>query len=630
MCGLTGAAAKTAAGNGYLERIREATECLARRGPDASGTSRHGPLVLGHRRLSVIDTSAAAAQPMRDASGRYEIVFNGEFFNYREHRERLLREGCPLRTGSDTEVLLNLYAQEGPACLRHVNGFFALALYDAREETLFLARDRFGVKPLLIYEDADALLFASEMKALLRFGIPRTLDRGALLAFLQLNYVPAPAAILQGVRKLEPGMQLLYSVKERRILQEERYYRLPFPEPARRITDRAEAAARLYNTLDAAVQRRLVSDVPLGAFLSGGTDSSIVSALAARHTGALKTFSIGFTDEPFYDETPFAQRVARHIGAAHTVFPVTNADLLGVLHDVLDYIDEPFADASALNVFLLSRRTRQAVTVALSGDGGDELFAGYNKHYAEWTLRRRRALAPALALLHPLLRPFHGSRHTPAGNRLRQLRRFAEGARLGPVQRYWRWCGIASETDAAQLLRPFDPAQYPEWKKHWLAPLAGAADFNRILYADVHLILHGDMLAKVDLMSMANSLEVRTPFLDYEVAELAFALPEPFKIGAAGQKLILKEAFGHLLPPGILQRAKKGFEVPLLTWFRTDLRPLITEDLLSDDFVASQGLFNPAEVRKLKRRLFSAQPGEIEARMWGLVVFQSWWKRYMA
>ncbi len=630
MCGITGAVARTEKGRVAAGRIDRAVECLVRRGPDAGGTARHGNVTLGHRRLSVIDTSDAAAQPMHDATGRYSIVFNGEFFNFREHRSRLADGGYPFRTASDTEVLLALFARDGSDCLRHVNGFFALAIYDRASEELFIARDRFGVKPLLLYESEDVLAFGSEMKSILAYGIPRKLDTVSLYTYLQLNYVPGPATMLQGIRKMEPGTFIVFSVKENRILREEPYYRIPLADPEAPAPGLREAAGILYDTMDRAVQRRLVSDVPLGAFLSGGIDSSVVAALAARHSDRLETFSIGFTDEPYYDETRYAQAVANHLGTDHTVFSVTNDDLFGILHDVLDYIDEPFADSSALNVFLLSRQTRRRVTVALSGDGGDELFAGYNKHRAEWILRNNALLRLALKGAFPLLAPLRGSRRSAFGNRIRQLGRLGEGARLGARERYWRWCCIAGERAAADLmLHPPDLLPFGERKGWWLRDFGTGGDFNRLLLTDVNLILPGDMLTKVDLMSMANSLEVRTPFLDYEVVNAAFALPATCKIDRHSQKVVLKEAFASLLPAGITGRRKQGFEVPLRTWFRTSLRSLIEDDLLADSFIAEQGLFERKAVARLRSSIDAANPGEGEARIWGLVVFQYWWKKYL-
>ncbi len=630
MCGIAGGIAG-AQGSRFIERIAEATDCMASRGPDDRGHKVFGRLALGHRRLSVIDTSAAASQPMQDATGRYVIVFNGEFFNYREHREFVLSKGCTLRTRSDTEVLLNLYLLEGERCLQRVNGFFALAIYDTREKTLFLARDRFGVKPLYLFEDGDSFLFASEMKALIRFGIPREPDPASLHIYLQLNYIPPPYSIFRQVRKMMPGTYILYDAGKNKLVREASFFDISPEAPETAPSSYADAGNRLHELMDASVRRRLVSDVPLGAFLSGGLDSSIVSALAARHTDKLRTFSIGFPREPYYDETPFARKVAKHLGTDHTVFDVGNRDLFGILYDVLDYTDEPFADSSALNVYILSRHTRREVTVALSGDGGDELFAGYHKHRAEWIIRNRQLFTATLRNLYPLLKHLHGGRGGSMANRIRQAQRFADGARMNARDRYWRWCALAGEAEADRMMQT--PAgssgEYIKRKQLLTSWIGDGTDLNGTLLNDVKMILPGDMLTKVDLMSMAHSLEVRTPFLDYEVVQHAFHMPAKFKIDAQHQKKILKDAFSRLLPGEILSRGKKGFEVPLLNWFRTDMRDLIEKDLLGDDFIRSQGVFNPAAVRALKQRLFSTYPGEIQGRVWGMVVFQYWWRKYM-
>ncbi len=534
-----------------------------------------------------------------------------------------------LRSESDTETLLHLYIHEKEKCLSRINGFFSLAIYDQELQEIFMARDRFGVKPLLIYEDEDSFLFASEMKALLRLGIQKELDIDSLKIYLQLNYIPQPYSVFKGVRKMMPGTWIKYSLIQNQITEEKKYYSLP--EVSSNNARGDEVKSRLFELLDSSVQRRMISDVPLGCFLSGGIDSSIISALAARHTTRLKTFSIGFKDAPFYDETHFARLVAQMHHTDHTMFRISNNDLYEVLHDVLNYLDEPFADSSALNVFILSRMTRKEVTVALSGDGGDELFAGYSKHRAEWIMRHKPLWRTAMKLLHPILKKFSGSRHSTFANRMRQLKRFSEGAMLNESDRYWRWCGISGEKETDLLLAPelkqFNGA-YLKRKEKLVRLPSGMNDLNKILYADMSLILPGDMLAKVDLMSMANGLEVRTPFLDYEVVDFAFSLPSSLKINKTEQKKLLKETFRALLPSEILNRAKKGFEVPLLQWFQSELKSMIGNEWLEDSFIREQKIFDPDEIQKLKRKLFTNPSGDIEARIWGLVVFQNWWKKY--
>ncbi len=629
MCGITGIVAYTDKGLRLLEYTEKAMHSLSRRGPDAAGLKQWNNIVFGHRRLAIIDLSSAANQPMNDATGRYTIVFNGEFFNFKNHQELVRSKGFTLRSASDTEVLLYLYIMEGEKCLQRINGFFALAIYDHQNGELFLARDRYGVKPLLYYAGKDYFVFASEMKSLLAYGPALSLDHASLFAYLQLNYIPPPHSIFNEVKKLKPGHYLRIRTHENTGISEHCWYHLP--EPADGIISYDAAKKELEKLADEAVKRRLISDVPLGCFLSGGIDSSIVAALAARHTSHLKTFTIGFRDEPHFDETKYAAALARKHRTDHTVFSLTTDDLFGILEEALDYLDEPFADSSALNVYILSKQVRQQVTVILSGDGADELFGGYHKHRAELLIRKYPMLASSMSALAPLLSAFSGSRQTTAGNRLRQLHRFAQGAGLDARERYWRWCSLASEKDAASLLihmPPSVPDEYSKRKQAIISSIHGGEDMNDVLKTDFHLVLAGDMLVKVDLMSMAHGLEIRNPFLDFELVNFVFRLPSDYKISMCKQKKILKETFGRLLPIEILNRGKKGFEVPLLRWFRGSLRQKIENDWLNDDFIHEQKIFQPAAVKQLKGQLNASFPGEAVGRLWALIVFQHWWKKY--
>lgn len=633
MCGIAGVISFSENGKKQLEKIHLATACLSKRGPDHSGIFTNEKVAFGHRRLSIIDTSDLANQPFTDSSGRYTIIFNGEFFNYREHREQLLHKGVSLRSESDTEVLLNLYILEGEKCLQKVNGFFALAIFDQVEESVFIARDRIGVKPLLYYHDNDKLVFASEMKSLLQFEVPKKIDFTSIFSYLQLNYIPAPYSVFENVLKLTPGCFVKIDLKQRQpLINEVAYYKIPVPDFKIYPDDFSyvEKQREFFRLMEEAVQRRLVSDVPLGSFLSGGIDSSVIAALAARHTPHLKTFSIGFRDEPLFDETYYANLVARQHKTDHTVFSLTNDDLFSNLFNVLDYIDEPFADSSALAVHILSMHTRKHVTVALSGDGADELFGGYNKHRAEWLIHHNRLFTSSMGAAGIFTKILSGSRNSKLGNRLRQINRFAEGIALSQKDRYWRWCSFIDQHAASKLLdKETDHKIYQQRKDDVLRFIEKESDLNRIFYTDAHLVLQGDMLTKVDLMSMANSLEVRNPFLDYTIVNFAFTLPESFKIDKTHQKKIVKDTFRSLLPEELYMRKKQGFEVPLLKWFRHDLKSLIAEDLLNDDFIEEQHIFNSGEIKRLKNQLFSSQPGEVHARIWGLLVFQYWWKKNM-
>jgi asparagine synthase (glutamine-hydrolysing) len=632
MCGITGIFSFNLVGKFNKIHITAATQSMQKRGPDFQDIYIDEWVGLGHRRLSVIDPSENANQPMWDASHRYAIVFNGEIFNYRELRKELEGKGATFRSHSDTEVLLQLFIREKEHCLSRLDGFFAFSIYDKQEQTFFLARDRYGVKPLLYLHDEDKFIFASEMKTILQYGIEKTLDHTSLLIYLQLNYIPAPETIFRRVKKLLPGHYLVVS---RRSMSIHSWYRIPY-DPAKASSNPAsyEGAKKTFSALlEQAVQRRLVADVPLGAFLSGGLDSSIVTGLARRHKEDLQTFSIGFRDEKFFDETRYANLVAKHFNTRHTVFSLTNHDLFGHVHSILDYIDEPFADSSAINVFILSRETRQRATVALSGDGADELLGGYHKHEALNRMLHPGWKEHTLSALALLWRTLPRSRNNRMANFIRQADRFAGAAKLSPPQRYWR---LASYIDMPASLRMLTPeARASLQLEHFekvqtaiLEPFTLGHSINEVLLADMHLVLQNDMLVKVDTMSMANGLEVRSPFLDHHLVNFAFTLPYQFKVSGGTRKKILRDAFRDMLPGELYSRPKKGFEVPLLKWFRKEMKSLINDDLLSEKRIKEQQLFNYEEIARLKRKLFSRNPGDVHAQIWALAVFQWWYKKY--
>ena len=636
MCGITGIYAFNEVGRFFSINLQQATQQLSKRGPDFLNTSLHNRVNLGHTRLSIIDPNPESHQPMTDPTERYTIVFNGEIYNYREIRQKLQNQGVEFTTASDTEVVLQAYIHQGVECLASFDGFFALGIYDKEANTLLLARDRFGIKPLLIYQDEDKLFFGSEMKALVRFGIEKEIDYVSLKTYLQLNYLPQPYSMLKKVRKLAVGHYLL--IKGREDQEEKAYYEIPYQGTATNFAGSYEDAQKAFaQILEKSVQQRLVSDVPLGSFLSGGIDSSVVASLAARHTDKLHTFSIGYKDEPFFDETNYARMVAKKIGTEHTVFSVSNQDMLDHLDEILNYIDEPFADSSAIAVYILSKHTRKHVTVALSGDGADELFSGYNKHAAEYRLRQNNWQVNLVKSLAPIWKKLPKSRSSSIGNKVRQFHRFAEGAKLSVKDRYWSWATFAQEQIidnlfTEQALGRVNQERYQNQKEGLLSHLKndGIADFNELLLTDMQLVLPGDMLTKVDLMSMANSLEVRVPFLSHEVVDFAFSLPAEFKIDARYRKKIIQDTFRDVLPKELYQRPKKGFEVPLLKWLKSDLKDLINQDLLSEELIEKQGIFKIQEIEQLKQKLFSANPEDTHARIWGLLVFQNWWKKWFA
>lgn len=595
------------------------------RGPDNSGFFTDSNVALGHARLSIIDTSEASNQPFYSADKRYAIIYNGEVFNYKEHREALQKKGISFRTSGDVEVLLQLYITQGESFLENVNGFFAFAIYDTREKSLFLARDRFGIKPLFYSADASKFMFASEMRALLKYPIEKKLDQTSLLEYLQLNYIPAPFTMLEGVLKFPAGHYT--KIKAGQQVEFKRYYKEPYPQPLSK-TSYTDATKTFYNLLDDAVQKRLIADVPLGTFLSGGLDSSAVSAIAKNHKPDLMTFSIGYKNEPMFDESRYAELVSKKLKTNHHTFMLDNADLYNELFKVLDALDEPFGDSSAIPMHILSRKTKEHVTVALSGDAGDELMGGYNKHKAEMMVRNSYLISPFFVFASPFVKLIPQSRNSKLGNLARQGLKLAEGYMINTKDRYWRWASFAKENEAKALLKNSNLATYKERKEQILSSLSD--DFNSLLYTDVKLVLQNDMLVKVDSMSMANSLEVRSPLLDYRLVDFLFSLPVSYKITSNDQKKILRDSVAHLLPQEVLIRKKQGFEVPLLKWFQGELRNQIETNWLNDEKITEQGIFNVDAIKTLKKKVFSNNPGDSVARVWGLIAFQHWYKKYMA
>lgn len=635
MCGITGYYALSNNALGNVIKVRQSTEKMYLRGPDCGDIYTHGKVALGHRRLSIIDTSQGAVQPMSDITGRYTIAFNGEIFNYKELSAKYLdkvwqKNGGP-KTTSDTEILLYLLIEYGTECLSWLSGFFAFAFYDKDNGKLVLARDRYGKKPLNYYSTDEEFAFSSEMKALLEWGIPKKLNYSVLHQYLQLNYIPQPQSMIEGVAKLKPGHYML--VDNAGVREYRAYYEIKIDTTSYSKYTYEGAQQELVNRMDESVQERMIADVPLGAFLSGGIDSSVIVALASKYTKNLNTFSVGYKDNAFYDETKYAKLVAEKYKTNHTVFSLTNNDFLEHVYSVLDYLDEPFADSSAIPEYILCHHTRKYVTVALSGDGGDEVFAGYNKHAAEWKMRQSSVVNNLVKAGLPLWSMLPRSRSNKFTNLFRQLHRFAEGGKLSLKDRYWRWASFNTVTQTDSLLSSdaLSKVDYSvmEHERQELLKYMQGSDFNELLLTDMNLVLTGDMLVKVDLMSMANSLEVRSPFLDYKVVDFAFSLPQEYKINGSMKKRVVQDAFRSMLPEEIYNRPKHGFEIPLLDWFKNELWGLINDDLLSKTFIEEQGIFNTDAIEHLKKKLHSNSPEDSHATIWALIVFQYWWKKYL-
>ena len=621
MCGITGIWAFNEVGRFQLTNLAKSTASLSHRGPDDQGVYHDHFVGLGHRRLSIIDTSSQGHQPMSSSDGRYHIVFNGEIYNFQEIKKELLHYGADFVSETDTEVLLQLFIHKGKKCLDDLNGFFAFAIYDSAQNRLFIARDRIGIKPLLYFQDDFKFLFASEMQAILAFGLDVAIDHNALNYYLQLNYTPAPLTMVKGVKKLMPGEYI--DILDGEVIKG-KYYGLP---------DRAEnselsydqAKDQLKEALHESVKKRMIADVPLGCFLSGGIDSSVITALASEQTQHLSTFSIGFEGAKFFDETSYAELVAKKFQTNHTTFRLSNDEIFYELDHIVHHFDEPFADSSAIPVYILSKKTRDHITVALSGDGADEIFSGYNKHSAWWQIENSARFKSFVKHISTFAKILPKSRSGKLSNYMRQTVKFAEAMKLSPADRYWFLASISHEKDVNKLLvnSEFDH----DFKRDWLGDLENYQNMNDLLRADTQFLLPNDMLKKVDVMSMATSLEVRVPFLDHGLVDFVFSLQENFKIDGAMRKRVLQDAFRDILPKELYMRPKKGFEMPLLNWLKTSLKSELKEELFNQEKIIHQGFFNWKQVAKLQKRLHSINPGDSHAQVWALYVFQKWYDR---
>ncbi len=594
---------------------------LVHRGPDQGAESVSGPCGLANRRLAVLDLSADAALPMHSADGAITLAYNGEIYNYPDLRRTLEAVGVNLCTHADAEAVIALYQRHGLGFVEHLRGMFALALWDAPRQQLVLARDRLGKKPLFLYQDSERLVFASEIKALLRHpAVPRRPARDLTALLLAYGYMPAPQTFFEGIVALPPGHLLV--CQDGRIASHA-YWTPPQATPAdprARAEDYLEA---LRATLDEAVRLRLLSDVPLGAFLSGGLDSSLIVALMARHmTERVKTFAIGFAGEPSFDETPHARCVAELLGTDHHEF-IVEPDAISLLPFLVWHHDQPFADSSAIPTYLVSQHTRAHVTVALTGDGGDELFAGYERfHAANLAARYRRLPAVARAAIGRAARALPEA--TSYRGFAQRARRFVQGAEQEPRAAYFDWVRVFDDTQIAALLAD-PPAASPT--AHFAAHFRpdDPRDFTaQLLDVNLRTYLPDDLLVKADRSSMAASLEARSPFLDQELLALAARVPANLKLRGGVTKRILKQLAAGLLPPEIINRPKHGFGVPVGRWFREDLRDY-TRDILLDPQTLARGYFREATVRALLDEHGSGRRNH-GARLWTLLTFE-WWHR---
>ena len=623
MCGIAAIVSFNDKGKERFTRIPKCAELLKHRGPDNQKFIIESGFAMAHARLSIIDLSEASNQPFRTQDGRFTLVYNGEIFNYKELKNQLEQSGHIFYTEGDVEVLISLYKEFGKDCLHKINGFFSFVLYDKKTEIFFAARDRFGVKPFYYYTDEHYFACSSELRTLKYITECNTINRAALHLYLQLTYIPEQVSILENISKLGPG-EFLYI--ENNKVQKEKYYSIKLPL---KYKEEKNVNTSFLKLLESAVEERLTSDVPVGCFLSGGIDSSIITAIAAEQNKSLQTFSIGFKNNRHFDESLYAEIVAKKYKTQHHTFYLGEAEAEDELEKFLLATDEPFADSSAFNVYVLSKKTKEHVKVVLSGDGADELFAGYNKHRAEWMIRNQHMKTSLLKSGSSLTKLFPASRSNTISNRIRQLERFASGAKLTAQERYWRWACFYEETKATELIKLSQKEMEISGKIKNQYSSEIDVDFNSLLLADMNLVLPSDMLTKVDRMSMANALEVRNPFLDYRLVEFAFSLKASTKIDAVTQKKIVKESCAHLLPAEILNRKKHGFETPVQQWLKGVLKSKINEYCLDKDFIEHQNLFNYKELKRLVEQALSASGGDSTSAVWSVLIFNYWYKKYI-
>ena len=626
MCGIAGILSLSPDARVESDALATMASQLVHRGPDDEGiyVDPRGRCGLSFRRLSIIDL-AGGHQPLANEDRTVWTVFNGEIYNFRELRAELEEKGHRFATGADSEVIVHLYEDHGADCFARLHGMFAIAIWDQTRGRLLLARDRFGKKPLTYAVHEGRLFFASEAKAILVLpGIPRRLDAQSLHRYLIFQYVPAPHSIYQGFRKLLPGHCLTLEAGQPATAQQRPYWQL-----TRRRFDGTydDAKTRLGELLTAAVKKRLVADVPLGAFLSGGIDSSIVVALM-RELGVspLRTFSIGFPD-PRYDETAYARLVAERFETEHHEHTVTPR-AREILDTLAWHYDEPFADSSAIPTYYVSQWTRQSVTVALTGDAGDECFAGYDRYRAaqlaarlDWVPRPLRRLIAGTAAVLP---------HSHARTWTNRLYRFASALGQTPSGRYLSWINVfPPDLLTAGYREPFRATLEFDEPLGWFRGLHDAIDATapeRAAHADLHSYLPYDLLTKVDRASMACGLECRAPFLDHELVEFALSLPLSWKLGPTGGKHILKDWARQRLPDEVLRRSKMGFGVPVGAWFRGELQDLLRDKLLSPQALSRQ-IFEPEWLAGLVEAHLSGRANH-EHRLWALLMLELWFERW--
>jgi len=611
-------------------RVLEAMgKTLIHRGPDDFGhfVSAYG--ALGHRRLSIIDLSEHGRQPMSNEDGSVWIVFNGEIYNFQDHVEGLKRRGHTFKSHTDTEVILHLYEEEGIACLDKLNGMFAFTLWDRKRHLIYAARDRAGIKPFHYALAGGQFIFASEIKALLKHpAVSREIDLQAVNEYLSFEYVPAPRSIFTDIKKLLPGHFIRIQDGQMEI---KRYWAAPYSASLKRKSE-AEYAEEFHAILRRSVKRHLMADVPLGVFLSGGVDSSSVSALMRELLpGKISSFNIAFKESSF-DESVYSKQVAEYLGTEHHTQVLDEKKALDLIPEIMNYLDEPFGDASFIPTLLLSKFTREHVKVSLSGDGPDELFAGYPTYSAHQAAR----------LYHPLPQWVKKGAAQLIGqlpvsdNNLSfdyRLKKMISGlSEPSPARRNYNWLGSFGASDKQGLLSSQVTAELRgssgyEAAEDYYSSCASKDLLEKMLYCDQRFYLQDDLLVKVDRASMAASLEARVPFLDREVLEFASRLPSSLKLRGLTTKYILKRTMRARLPQSILHRKKKGFGIPVAKWFKSQLKPLLLE-IFQEDKIRRGRLFNPDKVQRLLQDHFENRKDN-RKQIYTLLNFQLWYEKYI-
>lgn len=611
------------------------TDCIAHRGPDGNGAwfteTALGVVGFGHRRLSIIDLSTSANQPMHYDG--LHVIFNGEIYNYAEVRQALIEKGHQFSTHSDTEVILHSWREWGAAAIQQWHGMFSIALYDEKANALTLIRDRAGVKPLNYYWKDGLLLFASELKSFVKHPLfEKKINPQAVASFLQYGYVSWPHSIYQHTQKLPPGHYLTMDLSTQQVSQTQ-YWNVydSYNKPRLRI-DMPEAIAETEKILDKAFQYRMVADVPVGVFLSGGYDSSCVTALLQKNsTERIKTFTIGTTDKKL-DEAPFARQIAAHLGTEHTEYYCTTKEALDIIPDLPFYYDEPFADSSAIPTILVSRLARKQVTVALSADAGDEIFAGYNRYDYIYRFGKKIGNIPM-----PVRRLAAAAMQTVSSEKIPYLR-----SKPNFHSRYDKLKNLLNDPSPAELLKNlsivFTDREIKEFLAAPVSPLVTGHTSKELkrgyddplaymMAIDYQTYMVDDILQKVDRATMSVSLEGREPFLDQDIIEWAAQLPSELKYHNGQKKYILRQIVHQYIPKEMMERPKMGFAIPVGTWLATELKGLV-EEYLSESALKEHGLFNVAAVRQTVAEFFGGRT-ERYLKLWYLLMFQMWYKQWM-